>query len=341
MKSVSVPDDAAGKETPCPECGEPFSVPARYTPVVATAPPPAPPIETPAPQSPVPVHPEASPMSSALPDRPPPPPGLVPPAYPSPNAQLASLQSLEPPLPPVPPGYTHSRSVVIRPRVLEWVPVVCLTLILILTFCNWVGSYVEGSPVYAQNAWRALTGYPSRNYKLEELLTKQAAWPADVLNNVSSDWLLMLPFLLVLILATVLAWAERTVTSLDKKRLPPPLQWVATIWPYRAPVIAGLATIAFFLIAIQMLNGFGLERAMKRVVAERYAAERKNAEGDPAALDAINYKQDQELARFNLERTTWLYLAVVLLILVILVMIAHAGLERRGNKPLPRIVIQY
>ncbi|MDB5307570.1 MAG: hypothetical protein JWO38_1772, partial [Gemmataceae bacterium] len=41
MKTVSVPDDAAGKETSCPECGKPFAVPARYNPVVAAPSPPA------------------------------------------------------------------------------------------------------------------------------------------------------------------------------------------------------------------------------------------------------------------------------------------------------------
>ncbi|MBM3983136.1 MAG: thioredoxin, partial [Planctomycetes bacterium] len=42
MSGVSVPDDAAGKDAPCPSCGRSFPTPARYAPEVAPAPAPAP-----------------------------------------------------------------------------------------------------------------------------------------------------------------------------------------------------------------------------------------------------------------------------------------------------------
>jgi hypothetical protein len=76
-------------------------------------------------------------------------------------------------------------------------------------------------------------------------------------------------------------------------------------------------------------------------VSERFAEERQKAANNVAEQAAIDFKEDQEFARFNLERTTWLYLVILLHILVVLAMIARYILDRRGHKPPPRIVIQY
>ena len=329
MKSVAVPDDAAGAETPCPECGAAFAVPSRYHPVVA--PPPAPPV----------LPPESVPMSTVPSDRPAPPPGLIPSAYSAANNQLEPPLPPPPPPPPVPHGYTHSRGVTISPVVMAWVPAVFLTLILVLTFFDWVGSYVGGHPVYAQNAWRSLTGSVARNFQIEELIKQQAAWPADVLNKVRSDWEVMLPYLLALVLATAAAWAERMVATLDRTRLPPPLRWVGTVWPYRIPVTAGLATVALLLVLIQVGSGFGLERAMRAAVNDRLVPDRTANKENAATLAAIDFKAEQELARFNLERTTWLHLAILLNVLVVVAMVVRSVMERRGNRPPPRLVLQY
>lgn len=334
MKTVSVPEDAAGKDAPCPECGKPFPVPARYTPTVA-----------PAPTVPPPVRPESPPMSSAPLDRPAPPPGLVPPPYPSPNTQLEPPLPPPPPPPPIPFGYTRSRGVNISPTVLAWVPAVCLTVIFLLTFFPWVGSYVGRTAVYTQTAWRAaFGGEQSRvrtNFPLEDLMKRNARWPDGVVDKATSDWALLVPYILVLILALVIAWAERMVATLDRARMPPQLRWAASLWPYRIPMVAGLATVALLVLVIQMTRGFGLERAFGEVVSERFAEERKASATSPQAQAAIDFKEDEELARYNLERTTWLYLALGLNILVVVAMVGRAWLDRRGNKPPPRIVFQY
>jgi hypothetical protein len=274
-------------------------------------------------------------------DRPSPPPGLVPPAYPSPSTQLEPPLPPAPPVPPVPAGYTRSHGLSLSPTALAWVPAVGLTLILFLTFFNWVGMYVGGHPVVSQNPWRMVSGNPTRNHRLEELVKKQEGWPLDqILNKVHWDKLTP-PYLLMLLVGFVLAWAERMVATLDRNRLPPALRWVATVWPYRLPVLAALATVAFLLLAIQMVSGFNLEGAVKEVVSERFAEERKQAAGNPSALEKVEFKEGQELARYNLERTSWLWLALLLNLLVVVAMLARSGLERRGNRPPPRIVIQY
>src|SRR5262245_50726978 len=132
LRSVTVPEDAAGKETPCPECGKSFPAPARYNPVVA-APPAAPPV-APAP-TPVPASPPAAP------------PGLVPTALAPPAAAVTTETA--------PPAYTRSFAIVLSPRVVAWLPAVCLTLALLLTFLSWVGSYFGDNPVYSQGPWRS------------------------------------------------------------------------------------------------------------------------------------------------------------------------------------------
>lgn len=316
LKSVSVADAAAGTTAPCPSCGKDFPVPARYTPVVADDRPPAPP--------------------PAVPD-PAPPAGYVPPAA----APLEAPPPPEPAVPGVPAGYTRSVGFGLSPKVLAWVPAVCLSLVLVLTLFQWVGSHVGGYTVYSQNAWRSLTGGSGPYNPLQAQLKKLAPWTADVANKVPSDWPLMLPFLVCLLLALVVAWAERAVAAVDRRKLPPSLEWVAAVWPYRIPLLAGLATAALLLLLIQTASGFGLERAMRRAVAEQSAEARQKNAGNAAALDEIEFNDDLELARVNLERTTWLYLVILLHLVVVLAMVGRAGLERRGDKPPPRVVVQY
>jgi hypothetical protein len=278
---------------------------------------------------------------STTPDRPAPPPGFVPPA---PHAQDSQLEPDLPPPPPVPAtpaGYSRSIGISLSQTAVSWTPAVALTLILLLTFVTWVSSYVGDSPVFTQNAWRAISGYPDVNVPLEQLMAKQG-WPtAQVLDSVRSDWELMLPYIVLLVLAVVLAWLERTLAAVRKSVFPRPLQWIPALWPYRIPILAGLATIVLVLLIAQMINGFGIERALEQVVSERFAEKRTQAAGSAYKLESIDYEEKQELARFNLERTTWLYLVILLHILVVLAMIARYVLDRRGHKPPPRIVIQY
>ncbi|HYH63411.1 MAG TPA: hypothetical protein VD866_01800 [Urbifossiella sp.] len=315
-KFVTVSDEAAGTTVPCPECKAPFPVPARYDPVVSVpnSPPPPPPPHVPPPAAP------AAPL-----------PGLTPEA----------LAAVTHPAPPLGAGYEHTLGLSLRQSTLAWVPAVGLTIVLLLTLFPWVGSYVGGSAVYSQTAWRALTGSPARNFHLEELSRQQAGWPADVLNRVSSDWPLMLTYLLLLIVAVALAWAERFVADINRTRLPRQAGFLADVWPYRVPVLAGLAAVLVVLLFLQAGRGFGLERAMRQAVAERFAGERERAAGNEAKLDEIEFRADQELSKFNLERTAWFELAVGLHLLVVLAMVGRFWLERRGSKPPPRLVLQY
>ena len=137
---------------------------------------------------------------------------------------------------------------------------------LVFTFFPWVGSYAGGSTVYAQRPWGAVFGGVGRNFALEKSIAIPAAW----LDKVRSDWELMVPYLLLLIFVTALAWADRALRAFDPWRSPP----LAKIWPHRHTVIFGLAGFVFVLSLIQVSSGFGMERAIRKHVTYVFAAKR-------------------------------------------------------------------
>jgi hypothetical protein len=310
LKSVSLPDDAAGKDAPCPECGQSFPIPARYNPTVSAGaapiiPPPVPSIAS----EPLPNHPLPIPSLEAVP--------------------AASM--------PLPAGYTHSLGFAISPVVVAWIPSVGLTLILLLTLMPWVGVFPGGHAVYTQGAWRALTGWPQRDIQVEEWKLSDLP-PPSVYERTHSDWLIMLPYLMALLVAVILAWTERLEYSQFATGIP---RRLPLLWPYRDMMLAAFAACALLLLSVEALRGFGLERAMAAAVNEKFDDQRKAAGSETDKLVKIAYNQQLDMAKYRIELTGWFYLVMCLHILVVLAMLGRVGLERRGNKPPPRLVIQY
>jgi hypothetical protein len=341
MRSVTLPDDFTGREVTCTSCQNTFEAPIRYNPTVLTDPvpptPPTAPISGPTVPIESPVHstvqdPATKQSESSLmspenhADRPPLPPGLVPiptgipPASPSTDSE------------PLPAGYTRSHVFTILPRVVVWLPAIFLTVALICTFFPWVGTYPAGTAVNTQGLWRLISGFPSRLFLFEKVMQTPPNW----LDKVKSDWLLMVPYFLSLLAAVAIAWVERFFHESDHRKIPQ----LALVWPWRMTAIIGLAGIALFFMAIQLCYGFGLERAMRQVVSEQFSIEREKA-ASPSDLFEVNYNEQKEYDKFNMERTFWLYLGVLCDVLAALAVLCRIGLERRGPKPPPRIVIQY
>lgn len=321
LKPVPVADDFSGKEVTCPNCGKSFDAPARYNPAVLSDAPPTPPPTPP----PVP----ANPMELAPPVAPPPheaPAGYVPPAPPAP----ASAPS------PQVAGYTRSVGITFSPRVVAWFPAVFLTVAVFCTFFRWIGSYLGGYPVYSQSPIRAIFGSVTRNFDLEKNMPGGGAW----LDRVQSDWGLMLPFELFLILATVIAWADRGLLTLDLRRMPPTF---ARLWPWRRTVILVLAGFALLLVVIQVGRGFGMERAIRAQVRENpdLVKAREAAAGSPALLAAVENQEDAELAKYNLERTWWQDIGLTCIVLAVVFVCVSILLEKRGSKPPPKLLLHY
>jgi hypothetical protein len=193
--------------------------------------------------------------------------------------------------------------------------------------------YLGGYPVYSQGPWSAMVGAINERVELAEAMQTPRTW----IDKVNSDWELMVPYLLALIVATCLALADRGFTRLDPRQIPP----LAGLWKWRKVITAGLATLALALALIHVFNGFGLERAVRLTVSEQFAQERADAQGSRAKVAAVQYKEEQALAKYSLERTTFYCLGLACNALAVLTMIAHVRLERRGDKPPPRVVFQY
>lgn len=314
LKSVAMPDAAAGTDAPCPECGKTFPIPARYTPVVAPA------AATPLPSAPFVPPPPAPHTPEPLPS------GPLPIPYPDHAAPR-----------PLPAGYTHSRTLTVSPIAVAWTPAVALSVIVLLTFAPWVGVYPGGTAVYTAGAWRTATGFPKRNPQLERLLLRELP-PPSVEERTHSDWLVMAPYLITLILAAAWAWVERLEAQ---QRLTAAPRRFALFWPHRQAIAAVLTALATLFLFIETTRGFGLERGLEAAVAAKYEEARQATAADPTTLQAIEFDQAQELARDGLERTAWFVLVWCLHIAALLALAGRAWLDRRGNKLPPRLVFQY
>ena len=343
LKTITLPDDFSGGDVTCPMCHHSFPAPARYNPTVLVdaSVPASPPITQTGPLATAVAggsnslnplasatrSPEPTMLSSEIPStRPPLPPGLMPPVPPvgtSPSTPSAPMAS----------GYTKSHGFVISPRGVAWLPAILLTITFVCTFFPWVGTYLGTSAVDTQGPWKALFGAINRDYAMERFMQTPAGW----LDKVDSNWELLLPCLLALIVAVVLAWADRTGHTLDS-RIPPAL---TKLWMWRIPLIGFFAFLSFGLMIIQVAHGFGLERAMRKVVTEQFSKQREEAAGSQDKLGRLEYDEQQEYKKFNLEHTLWPYLAIACNLLAVLALLCRAALDSRGSKPPPQIVIQY
>ncbi|MCS7270956.1 MAG: zinc-ribbon domain-containing protein [Gemmataceae bacterium] len=246
----------------------------------------------------------------------------------------ASASGTRLPSPPLPEGgYAHAISITLSPTVVAWAPAVLLTLALLCTFFPWVGMFVGGAAVYRQTPWSALVGTVSTNYSLAEATHWNLRW----LDHLHSDWGLLLPALTTLVLATLLAWADRSLKVVDWHQVPP----LARFWPYRRWILLALVTITAFLLVSQTLYGLGMERAVHAAIVQQFADEMREA-GDNSVKQAIvHYRMEQELRRYNLEYTLWQRLGVLAVLLALLSLVVDTLLQQRGTLPPPRLVLQY
>ncbi len=346
LKLVELPDAAAGANSPCPLCAKSFRVPGTYTPSVDPS---AGPIRANLENPPV---PDPSPLQKT------PPPGLLPQS--SPSVAPAPPPGLVPPAPPSldPPGTRYGCT--LSPKILDWLPVACLTLAFVLTFFSWVGTYPGGVRIFSQTPWQALIATMSVNSFDSDLLSDEKKIE-DKLNTS----LLMLVYLPLLVAAVVLAWVEKFAPGPNSGKWPPALAKLAPFWKYRTGLLAVIAIALLAFASLQTLRGFGLESAVREVVLEkanRLTAEddasKKQLSGDErkkfvddAAKNGPNLDTTPKRQRFavthggmlaatGLQTTTWLDVAILVHVLCVLGFAVRFWLDSRGSgKPLPRLVM--
>lgn len=310
-----VADELAGKEATCSYCAKPFPVPGRYTAQVsaAVAPPaPAPVAVAPAPQ---PVAPEPVAPAPEAPS------GFLPPA-PTVGGAL-----------PAASGTVKEIGFSIPPKLVAWLPALALTVVFVLSFFPWVASYRGNSTVYSQRPWGALVGgTPARNFKLED-----SSIPGGWLDKVRSDWKILLPFFLLLLVGLAFAWAERGLKSFDPRKVPP----LVKLWPWRNAIVGACTVLTLLLLIGQLINGFGMERALRAQVAAKYEPQKQAAGESAAALEKVSHDIEQELRGYDVEQTKWACLALSFLALGALAAVLRPCLDARGDKPAPRFLLRY
>lgn len=334
-KTVELPDDAAGKDAPCPNCGKAISVPAKYTAGVAdggglsaASPPPVPPIYPPPSPGPKPGVP---PMSDPLA-----PPGL-------------KTETL-PPLPPLPTeGPARGVGFAFDPKWLDWVPVACLLLAFVLTFFPWAEMKLGGYTVMSQNGWGALfanVGEPTVPQTAEwKSLDKGLSGAGEddryKAATLRSDWLILL-YLLLLVALVLLAAGERVIRDPAAFAPTAKMTFLPSLWKWRLVAIGGLAVLAFLVLWFQAFSGFSLQRAINNFAWFEY--NQKVADTPPPTAGdkrELAIRAGQSANAYQVHQTLWLNLLLVLHAVAVVALAARFWIDSRGAKPLPRLDLRW
>jgi hypothetical protein len=325
LKLAELPDSAAGSKVNCPSCAKAFDVPAAYSPNVDAN-----------------AGPGSDPRKPFTPPEPPkveavnPPPGLVIPQQQQAATSQTSATSASASDSSSNSAYSNNWGVSLSPQILQWIPVACLTLIVLMTVFPWIGSYPGGTRVYSQYPWQAIFGNFERNPALEDLLKDEQAIEAKI------GWNFWLMIYLPLLLATVfLAWVERVVQDPKPETAPPLLAWLPNIWHARFSLLTGLSLLIYLILLFQSWQGFSLEVAIRKIVVEKYADDAAKAVTTPAK-QRVSVQVGQDLAARGLQNTLVLNFVFVLHIVAVVVMALRWWQNYRGaTKPAPWIGVRF
>ncbi|MCU0704182.1 MAG: hypothetical protein MUF18_09435 [Fimbriiglobus sp.] len=327
-KTVELADDAAGKDVPCPSCGKPIAVPAKYTAGVAEggglapAGVAAPPATGPRPGATAMTDPAA-------------PPGL-------------KAETLPPPPPPLPAdtGPTRGFGFALDPKWLDWVPAACLVLAFVLSFFPWAEMKPGGYAVMTQNGWEALFAskgdYTPKGDEWEKLDAGLAGkGDTDPYKDATlrSDWLL-LPYLLLVWVLVLLSAAERVVRDPATFPLTAKLTFLPPLWKWRLVLLGGLAVLAFLLVWFQSLQGFSLQKSINNFAYHEY--NKKLAEGPTDAQKReLGIRAGQTAGRYAVQQTGWVNLLLLAHAAAVVAMAGRFWLTSREGKPLPRLDVKW
>ena len=315
QKPITVPDSEAGKRVPCPECSEHFIAPLLSTPSPSE-------IYSPARQ--------AGASSSAP----------VPETY-APSQSYDHSDAVETrirqELPPSPSpeselsGYRKIFSIPFKHDVMRWIAPAALTLVFFLTMLPWNGIYLAGNAAYTQNAWQCAFGSVSYDSVGEQLMQFNAELDRRVHANL---WLV--PYLMLLFPALVLAWAG-PIVEVAKVKLPPGLE---PYWKFQPLILAGVLGVMFLFLLAQCLTGFGIQQGVDQYVEEMFK-ERRGYAKTPEQIQTLEMEIDSKRGSLRVKTTPWLRLAILFHLVGTLAAASEYGLAWRGTKPPPRVAAMW
>jgi hypothetical protein len=247
------------------------------------------------------------------------------------------------PAPPTSTEYQRTHALTLSPKVMPWVSVGAWFLVFVLFFFPWVGLYPGGNYVYTQGPLSVAVGGASIdkdwvNYIRTAdptvsgfmLATKGDGKPEPVLpgGSIILGFFIFFFFWVAFLLAIVSA-----VWPLVQVKLPPVVEQLR---PWRWAITAGLSLLAFFLLALQLLTGFGLEDT----VAERARAAVKEKYPDQQQ-SFLDLAIAERVSAVNPQRTFALRLAFWLSLLATVAAGLQFWLDFRGQRPLPQLAVHW
>ncbi len=276
-------------------------------------------------QSPTPT----SAMTAQLPvaDRPPATPYSPPwtPTMPAANEYAAPQPTAAPQ--PIPSEYTRSAIIWIGPRLVHWTIRITAVALVIFLFLPWTGLYPAGYGVYTQNAFQMIWGGTS-----VDPVGARALDPMKPFDSVPGNGLMLLYVALVL-LAFVLVVAPLVLTPARVERIPKSLRFIGR---GRLGLLGTVAFTALVVLIAQWSTRFGLDEAVA-AKADAKMANEVAAAVTPEEQQTASIHRAIEMGPLHLRHTSWLWLAVTAHVLLIAGVGLQYWLNRRGNRPLPRI----
>jgi hypothetical protein len=313
QKMLTVPEEFAGQLMKCPLCAGTFTVPG----LPGAAPPP-------------PSVPEPEVFSirhDPLPPEPPLRPPLLPPPPPPPSTATTSKPSAPgPSLSPLPTeGYQRTLTLWFSPRVLPWIAPVCLLVVFVLLFFNWVGLYPGGVPAVTQNAWQiAFGGGITEDGDLKKEV------PQDEKDK--PGWSVLTLFYVLLFFPVLAATVVSAVFPLLHLKLPPAVE---KILPWRWGIVAAANLVLFLFLGLQVLLGFSLDSHYTEWVDKKTSRDSKET-------PTTQQRKETEVERGKLlevlTHTIWLRLVIVLHLVAIVSAVLMFWVAQRGtHRPLPKL----
>jgi hypothetical protein len=220
--------------------------------------------------------------------------------------------------------YQHHYNLMIRPAAVALIAPIALLLVLVFWFFAWTGTYPGGHGVYTQSALQMTYGGHSFNVvgekvmHLEQAITEKLHWNP-----------LMFLYVLITLGALALIMVPLVATT-GRLHLPPVLE---RLWPWRWLLSLVLAILALLILAAQSSMGFGLENAVAAIVQEQVTQLKLPAD-TPEEQQILDMNVGRIAGSFNLQRTWWWRLSLVLHMAAVLGLGAEWFLHRRTN-PLP------
>lgn len=217
---------------------------------------------------------------------------------------------------------------------MNWLGPIALTIALVSALAfSWVGSFPGGIRVFSQSPLDALFA-AFNGSSFDTLQTDEKA----IRENIQWNGLL-LPFFLSLLAATALAWLTVIYPQPTVTTVPAPLAWLVAFQPRRHFFLIVLTTTALIFLLIQCWRGFGLESAVHRIAQTRNS-EALNAATTPYEIQKVEIRIGQEIGHFCLQDTLASRIGVWALILALVFLLIRWWLDRRGDKPEPRLILR-